>query len=321
MHSLDLSAILGPIPANLFLARHFGKTMLHLPGPPDRFAPLAAGPDAGPSPGRIDETHAAARLLAERLERALEAGIQVHLATGGISRHRCERDLLLLQVEGEAHWSAETPSGQPSWSAAAAAGDALYLPRDWWCASESPAGRAWRVIIENPTGADLVEWLAGWLKNNQAIRLDLPRFAGPGEQADYVNSIRRPFMRALRAPGLLERYTRYLHYTAQRETAPGVGWSQSLSTDHWIVLGGVRRLQVHLLDPQTIFIVWRGEQVMFPGEASQMLQFLDEEAPVTIQRFHETFEREFDREELADSLSVLSAKGIIVLREPDEHHA
>jgi hypothetical protein len=317
MHALDLSEIVRPISTDLFLAHHFGKKMLHVSGPAERFAALRGDLGASASGDRLDETHGAIRLLAGRLERTLEADIQVHLAAVESPRRRLERDLLLLALEGGTPWWVEDSAGEPAWRGTLAAGDALYLPRDWWCAGENPVGRTLCVTIENPTGNDLVAWLTNMLKDHRALRLDIPRFGGPGEQADFMAAVRRPLMRALRSPGIVERYRTYCHGAATRVSRPGVPWSEHLSAAHSIELGGTRRLIVRP-DPQSVSITWRGEQMAFPREAAQMLQFLSDETPVTIGRFYETFEQEFERDELADFLSVLSAKGVVVLREPDD---
>lgn len=303
MHSLDLAAILGTAAEAGFLAEQFGKRPVYLPGAPERFAPLREC---------IDDSHPAAQLLAERLERTLDADVQIRFAAGAVEEETCAADLFILQLDGVSDWSVG------DWKATLGAGDALYAPFGSRICASGDTSRILRAAVATPTGADLLRWLTRLALENEDLRTAIPRFAGPGEQADYMRKIRRPLVQSLRSPALLERYTRRLRETAKPGADAGMPWRDDPDPGHIIALRSRRRFEVLRLEKGAVYVMSGGRKVAFPDEASQMLQFLADRAPVSIGAFFAMFEGEFEAEDLSDFLSVLSREGIIALREPDE---
>ncbi len=327
LRSLNLAEIVGPVPEAVFLNEYFGRCPLHLPGAPERFAPLLAGLDTFADGDRVDEANAVCGLFAGRLERAFDADIQINLCSAGaFPPQTAESDLMMLMLQGETLWSvyANAPvEAPPTWRGNVTPGDALYIPRGWrFEVSCLPGGgsqgiRVLRIAIHNPTGADLIDWLIGLLRNTAAMRRDIPRFGGPGEQADFVRTVRRPLVQALRSPGLLTAFMQRSQKTAPGRLQRGVEWRDGLTPNHWIELTGSRRLRVRRADGETVFIVYGGKQLTFPEDASPLLQYVGSEAPIPMANFYDAFSEEFEREELDDFLATLSREGVISLLESD----
>jgi len=359
VHALDLSEILSPGTVVAFLDDHFGQSPLHVPGSPDKFfgllswiavdnlvrdpalgsrvhvtggsanagEPVRAWSAAAPVLiERVDEACAPIKALAQSLERTLEAPIRAYLSAGaaGLPMQRAAHDAIVLSVAGENRWrvypkSTEQPTGNPEWEDPLREGDALYIPRGWWCAADASHLPTLQLTlaIENPTGVDLIAWLARVLKHHEVFLTDVPRFAGPAAQADYIATIRRTIVRACREPGMLERFSRHLNETAASRPSEGSPWSPALSDSCLITLATPRRLRVRRADTATIYIRVNRKRLTFPEDAAQLLLYLADEAPVSLSEFYACFADEFEREELAEFLSVLSTSGIVAFREPD----
>ena len=319
MHLLNLDGILGSIPIAVFLREYFGKFPVYLPGAMERFAPLLGGLDRYAQGDRVDRTHDASGLLAGRLERAIEADVEIHLCSGAGDALDTELDLMVLQLCGESKWSVigKASVGEPPvLKGTLRQGDALCVPHGWRLETSGEKAFALRITFHNPTGAQLAAWLIELLRGNEAMQLDIPRFGAPGEQADFVRNVRRPIVQALRSPWLLEAYARHCQGTALPRAIAGVPWRDDLSPErHWIELTCTRRLRVRRADRDRVFIIVGGKQLTFPDDASPLLHYLSDRAPVSIARFYHAFRDEFDVEELADFLAALSRDAVIVVLE------
>lgn len=313
---MDLETVLSPVGVPEFLDQYFGRSFLNIAGSPGKFSGLVAL-------GGIDDVPEPVAMLAQELERALEAPIRINLLgdSTSVPLHRRERDAILLQIGGQSDCqvhgdSGEPPSGNaPAWVGLLRPGDALYVPRGWWlCAG--PGGMRVSFEIENPTGADLLDWVVEHVKQDQAFQADIPRFTDPATKADYVTGLRKVLGRVLRSPHLLEGYRRAANRDAQPGHASGIPWSANAPEDHLIAILTPRRIRIKRADNQTILLVAMGKRLRFPAEAAPLLHFLSDRAPVPIADFYATFTGEFDRDELCDFLSALSRDGIIGLREP-----
>lgn len=341
--------MLGPCTVAAFLDNYFGRSFLHVPGSPEKFSallPLAAIDSmlADRNPAlqvhragetyassavvieRVDEIHEPVAVLSRHLECALEASIRakLHVLSNHAPVRRLEQDEIILQVAGESGCTVHGNAGElgdqpPVWEGPLKIGDALYIPRGWWLEPASRGQQSVQLsfVIENPTGADLLDWLAGQVKQHQAFRTDIPRFADPATRADYVTGLRKILARALRAPGLLERYRYEVNAKAPARPQSGLPWSPAASAGHLIAILTPRHVRIRRADNETIFFASNGRRVTLPQEAAPLLQYLCDKSPVSISDFYRSFEGEFDREELADFLSALSRDGIIGLREPD----
>lgn len=297
---MTIAEIFHPVTLPEFLVDYFGVAPLHAKGEAARFGRLTTA-------------------VACSLERELEAPVHAEYsedASAPVS-HRGERDVIVLQTNGQTRWdvygnAAGAASTDPEWSALLDAGGAAYVPRGWWRSArpQTAESAAWTFFIRNPTGADLLLWLAGKVKDLEAFQTDLPRFASPAVKAAYIARLRKTFGAAFRTPSLLETYTRRLNRLAARHQLPG-STVEGDSISPFIDFATPRRPRFYRRDSDTIYISVAGREFLFPIEAAQLLQYLVDKAPVTVADFYAQFEGEFDNDELASFLEALVRDGVI----------
>jgi hypothetical protein len=166
----------------------------------------------------IDELHQPLTQLAEALEWTFRAPIQMNLYAGwkssqGFDLHWDDHEVLILQLMGRKSWKvyrptrlyplakdlveSPPPDDDPLWEGLLEDGDLLYIPRGWWHAATPLAEPTMHITIgiSNPTGADLLKWLAEQLCAESFVRMDLPRFETADEQGAYADRIRSAFLR------------------------------------------------------------------------------------------------------------------------------
>jgi hypothetical protein len=276
----------------VFLDQYFGEAFLYIPGSAEKFSTLNL------------------EALAQEIERALEAPVRVEQSDSG----RREQDGIFLQLAGRSdckiHGDAETPEGEPLWTGLLNSGDALYVPRGWWLNAE-PHGQHAILEIQNPTGADLLEWLFESARKDKVFKANIPRFADAAAKADYLTGLRQRMGRFFRAPALLEAFRRENNFVAPPHPGTAIPWSAGTPDDHTIVFSSARKFRVKRGVDDTILLVAMGKRLTFPPDAAPLLHYLSDRAPVAVGEFFKTFEAEFDRDELSDFLSVLSTEGII----------
>jgi hypothetical protein len=297
---LDLETILSPVTIPAFLDQYFGQAFLRVPGSREKFAGL-----------NCDEA-------ACSLGQELEAPIRTHMHSGVVLA-RQEQDGILLQSDGDSeckvYGNLHEVADPAVWDGLLKQGDALYIPRGWWL-GVAAAGSQVGFAIENPTGADLLDWMVKHIKQLEAFQTDIPRFADMATKADYAAGLRKALAGVFRRPALFEAWRRETNLSATPQDGSKIPWSDSASDDHLIAILAPRKIRIKRVDAGTILLVTMGKRLAFPEEAAAMLHYLADKAPVTILEFYKTFEGEFDRDELSDFLSVLSKDGIIGLREP-----
>ncbi len=178
----------------------------------------------------VDELHPAVGNAAMELEQWLRTGVQTNLyaswtAREGFGVHWDDHDVVVAQVDGSKRWKIygptrtapmykdteepEDPPEKPLTEIVMRPGDLLYLPRGWWhsvAASEGEHSLHLTFGIQTTTGAQLVSWLSDELRRKEVLRLDLPVFAPPEEQADYLERLKKEVVAALEDPGVLARY-------------------------------------------------------------------------------------------------------------------
>ena len=312
-----------------FLVEYLGIRPLHISGRAGKFASLASRP-GGWKPGDtditelVDEVCGPVMHLARDLEFSVEASIEARLFAGPVETtvHRGERDNLVLQIAGRSKlklWdkSVERPT-EAGCETPLEDGDAIYIPRGWWQASEAAPGPALRLsfIIGNPTGVDLLSWLFDRLKRHEYFGTDLPRFAAPASQADFLTGMRRVIMRACRTPGLMDLHAAYLGGVAPVRPPSGMPWNRAVPVHYLLAMAAPRRLRLRRGGKDFFVCKFSGNEYRFPLDAAQFFHFLQDETPVAISAFFETFQPEFDREDLDDFLSVLSREGIVTVVAP-----
>jgi hypothetical protein len=303
---LRLDTILNPIELPVFLDQYFGQCFLHVPGSPDKFATLTPGQEG-------------LAILAQHLEQELEAPIRVNLLEDSTAAPllRRERDGIFLQIRGhrdcKVHANANEPAGNSCWENLLRQGDALYVPRGCWFGA-APGGVQVCFDIENPTGADLLDWLVQKVKQHEVFQSDIPRFADPATKADYAEGLRTVLAQALSGPALFEGFRRQANLKVPPKHT---SWSAITPDDHLITVLTPRKIRIKRADGETILLVAIGKRLAFPHDSAPMLHYLADQAPVAVAEFYRTFECEFDREELADLLAVLGNEGIIGMQAPD----
>jgi hypothetical protein len=311
---MTIADIFSPVTLPQFFVEHFGVAPLHSSGREDRFAIFGSSANGDCS---------AVKATAWSLERELEAPVLPERCqdAGRLEPHRGERDLVILQAAGQTRWeiygsAAQPASATPEWSALLGAGGALYVPRGRWRSALPQATRSvsWLFHIHNPTGADLLVWLADKVKEFEAFQTDLPRFASPAVQADYLTTLRKTFGAAFRTPGLFETFTRRLNRLAPLHPDSGGGREDGASL--MIENAAPRPLRIYRRDRQTIYVSLAGRDIFFPADAAQLLQYINDQAPISAADFYRQFDREFDREDLWCFLEALSRDGIIAAIEP-----
>jgi hypothetical protein len=297
---VTIAEIFHPVTLPEFLVDYFGVAPLHAKGEAARFSRLTAVVGCG-------------------LERELEAPVHAEYSADSttIALHRGERDVIVLQTNGETRWdvygnAAEAASTDPEWSALLAAGGAAYLPRGWWrsARSQTTQSAAWTFFIQNPTGAELLLWLAGKVKDLDTFQTDLPRFASPSVKAAYITGLRKAFGAAFRTPALLETYMRRLNRLAPRPQLPA-NPVEGDSISPFIEFATPRLPRFYRRDRDTIYLSIAGRELLFPIDAAQLLQYLLDKAPVTVADFYAQFQGEFDGDELSSFLEALVREGVI----------
>lgn len=326
---MNLGAIFEPVPVPEFLGDYYGAGPLHSPGTAGRFDFLESGPRAAECSCGECAKCSPALGLAWSLERHLEAPLRPErVRDWNVSEpHRAEQDLIVLQVAGPTSWrtygSDAQASEAPGWEARLETGGALYLPRSWW-RSAHPLDQptvSWFFHIRNPTGADLLLWLADKMKDSEVFQTDIPRFASLSTQVAYLAKLRRAFGGAFRTPGLLEAHARRLNRLAPLHPPPGRAWSEDLPPDHSIVLATPRVPRIFRRDRDTVYLTAGGKELLFPADAAPLLQYILDRAPVAMAEFYSQFKNEFEHEDLALFLAALSRDRVVAFQAPEQAHS
>ncbi len=288
----------------------------------------------------VDDLHEPVTVLSERLERTLETRITVNMYAGwhacpGFAPHWDDHDVFILQVAGHKRWQVwgETerfpvkpyrtapiaPAGEPLWRGGLNDGDALYIPRGWWHEA-TPCDEATlhlTVGISNPTGLSLIGWLANQLREREVLRRDIPRFADPGTQANYVQLIKAAVIDALDQVDLLERFRGDCNTFAEPRPFVSLPWGAAdqlpLSEDYMIRSLAPRSLSVPLdCDDATTFnLVFDGQQLSFPSSAVPLMRFILAEGPHSIAAIYQRFDGMYAVAELTAFLRCLISNGIV----------
>ena len=217
----------------------------------------------------VDELNEPLEELAAGLELIFHERVQINSYSGwhtsrGFDLHWDDHDVFILQVAGRKRWSiyGETrphplagelgnpkPSGAPVWTETLEDGDFLYVPRGWWHVAEpldEPTLHL-TVGIHKRTGLDLLQWLAGRLRQSEVFRQDLPRLASPAERVAHTKRLAAELLAAWDDGNLLERYFSELDALAEPRAQLSLPWS---ATAHVVPPGADAR--VRLLAPRPL---------------------------------------------------------------------
>jgi hypothetical protein len=195
----------------------------------------------------VDELYRPIEELAEGLEYIFREHVQVNMYAGwqtsrGFDLHWDDHDVFILQVTGRKLWriygetrrhplagdKAEKPADvdKPLWEEMLEDGDLLYIPRGWWHVAfpqEEPTLHL-TVGIHNRTGLDLARFVTERLRESEAFRQDLPRFASLEERRAHVSGLRAEILRAFDDDSL-DRYLREHDEAATARAHLSLPWS------------------------------------------------------------------------------------------------
>ena len=248
----------------------------------------------------IDELHHHIGELAEDLERALECRIQVNMYAGwrlspGFDLHWDDHDVLVLQVSGRKHWrvyamtrehplrgdrALPRPDGPPVWDGVLEDGALLYIPRGWWHVAvpmDEPTLHL-TIGLHRATGADLLEWFVGRMRQSAAVRRDLPRFAEPHARRQYASLLRSEFER-LWNDSVVDQYLAAADARVEARPRFALPWAvtpaalldaETACTVRWLV---PRPLDLTIRDGLIRFLYARKEWTFAP-EAAPLLNLL-----------------------------------------------
>jgi ribosomal protein L16 Arg81 hydroxylase len=294
----------------------------------------------------IDEIHEPIMRLAQNLERTLHVHIQVNMyaswrSSPAFDLHWDDHDVIVAQIFGRKHWrvygsterfpvdrqsnpSSKRPEGAPVWEGFLNCDDGLYIPRGWWhvvTGCDEPAVHL-TIGINNPTGLKVLQWMGDLLKLDEFIRMDVPRFAKPELQAEYVSKFRKKVSDFFDDPKLLLKFSDALNAMAEPRPAYGLPWSATPDilpeSDNCLVsVVAPRGMQVQQLPgTQTVQLEFYGKQFKFNDVTAPLFNYLSERAPISLLEFYRRFCDEFNQQQLRDFVSDLVKHGIVVLTEP-----
>jgi hypothetical protein len=312
---MRIAELFHPTSADDFLLDYFGQQPLHSAGPAERFARFVNA--------------ASADQLTWDLERELDAPVVAETLRNTPEPGRGARDLIVVQITGATRWtiydkdgpSAGEPESAFSLEAGAAIslepGSALYLPRAFWRSIHIESSPVTLILsIQNPTGADLIDWMVGKIKETEIYQADLPRFAGPAAQTSHLTKLRKTLGGFFRTPSLLESYARRLNRLAPLHAVHGRPFTGSASPEEFIALATPRNPRIFRTDRETIHLLTADRELFFPEDAAPLLQYVLDRAPVAVAEFFKEFAGEFDQDELSSFLAALSRDGVITMIEP-----
>lgn len=199
----------------------------------------------------VNELHDPLSELSRSLERVFEAHVQINLyagyrATHGFDLHWDDHEVFILQIIGRKSWAVyeptrrypmkrdvvETPppQGDPAWDGILEAGDVLYIPRGWHHMAvplDEPTLHI-TIGVSNPTGYDLLRWMADRLIEKNIVREDLPRFGSVEDKESYIGALRHLLLKFCDEE-LLDRY--FERYDASVSPPPQLSLPWSLSKE------------------------------------------------------------------------------------------
>jgi ribosomal protein L16 Arg81 hydroxylase len=290
----------------------------------------------------VDDMTDGVMRLAEDFERPVHEAVQVNLYAGwreqqGFNRHCDTHDVVVLQVYGKKYWrvyeggrphplkddvapNAEAPD-KVVWEGLLEEGDALYIPRGWWHEASGVGEVTLHLTfgIHQRTGVNLVHWLADRMRESEAFRAPLPRFASDQDRQRHFAALREQLISAL-DDELLQRY--FTHHDARARSR---GWaslpwaavppSPPPSTAR-VALATPRRLEIRH-DTGSIRFEANGRAWSFASEAEPLLRVL-ETGPSTVAELCRATAGTLDEGSVQQFVTELARQGLVnVTGEPE----
>jgi hypothetical protein len=247
----------------------------------------------------VDELSRPVRRLAESLERVFRVRVQVNSYAGwrtshGFDLHWDDHDVFILQVAGRKHWkvygvtrryplakdAAPTvdPPSEVLWEGMLEDGDLLYLPRGWWHVAtplDEPTLHL-TVGINNPTGADFLNWFADRMRDAAVVRQDIPHLEGPEATHAYAERL-RVAMNAAWRPELVDEYMARLDALSAPRPGFALPWAatpDALPPGAWRARWRGNRNVTLESSAAGVSVAARGRRWNFAAEARPLLQLL-----------------------------------------------
>ncbi|MEU3599607.1 cupin domain-containing protein [Streptomyces sp. NPDC006798] len=178
----------------------------------------------------MDEISQPIGSLAVELERLLRAPVQTNVyasvrALPGFKIHWDAHDVIVIQLDGKKHWKIygptrpaplyrdvadpEEPAEPPLDEVVLEPGDLLYVPRGWWhsvAATEGTPSLHATFGLRPATGAQLLEWIADALREEEVFRLDLPIHDSAADQQEHLRDLGARVAQMFADPRLLHRF-------------------------------------------------------------------------------------------------------------------
>jgi ribosomal protein L16 Arg81 hydroxylase len=293
----------------------------------------------------VEELNPPLTEFAQRVEKAIEARVQVNLYCGwrvypGFDVHWDGHDVVVLQIAGRKQWKVygetepfplknsveagkKPPKTDPIWEGVLTDGDLLYLPRGWWHVAipcDEPTLHL-TMGMNHHVGMDLVRWVTERLEADVRMRTNVPMVADDATKAAYQASIQSAIRDAFNGPDLLQQFIDSRNHLAPPRPTFGFPWSGRPevlpdSDSYIITLLLPRKLEMRPRDGVAIDIPFNGSLFTFAAAAEPLFLFLRDHLPATIGEFYEKFKAEFGEETLRDFLIQLTKYGVIGFREP-----
>ncbi|GAA2797984.1 cupin domain-containing protein [Saccharopolyspora taberi] len=292
----------------------------------------------------VDQLSAPVRDLAAALERDLRESVGVNLYASctdipGSNTHYDPHDVLVVQLAGRKSWkifgprhplplqddmemSVRAPE-EPITEFVLEPGQVLYLPRGWWHAVNATSGPSLHLTfgLRRATGADLLEWVAGSLRDEDLVRADLPRFEDSQTQHAYLAELRRLVLDRLQDPTVLDRMA--VHRDAARQADPGYALPHTaLAEPHLPDDDGMRaqlraRRAVVTEEQAEVLLSAGGLERRYPVAVTPVLKRLAVGREVTLAELVAEAGSTVSSEQVGELLVDLARAGLVALRGPE----
>ncbi len=277
----------------------------------------------------IEKIHPPIGAAAEALERFLGTLVQVNAYASwtereGFGTHWNDHDVVVVQMYGAKRWrlysptrvaptfrdveTPEQPEGDPLVDLVRTAGDVLYLPRGWWHAVSADQGTASLHLtfgLVTHTGSDLLTWVVDQLRSRLPLRLDVPRYGTPDEQAAYVDALRTGMLTESSDSGLVSRWAESVDTTHYGRAVTSLPYVEGLPArpDIAVRLTAPRARLTENEPDGTVTLAAVGTAWDFASQATSVLQILLTGEPVTLGSLAAT--ADLDLKDVASVLSIL----------------
>ncbi|MDH6145394.1 hypothetical protein P3T35_007449 [Kitasatospora sp. GP30] len=277
----------------------------------------------------IDTIHPPIGAAADALERFVGTQVQVNAYASwtereGFGTHWDDHDVVVVQMYGAKRWklfgatrtaptfrdveAPEEPQGEPLADLVLNAGDVLYVPRGWWHAVSADQGTESLHLtfgLVTHTGADLLNWVVDEMRSRLALRLDVPRFGSPPEQAAFVAELCEVMAVELADPDLVSRWAQSVDTTHFGRAVPSLPYVNGLPNrpEVSVRLTAPRARLTENEAEGTVTLAAAGTEWDFADQAGPLLRVLLRGQPVTLASLAATADLEV--KDVASLVSVL----------------